>query len=91
MPGNWLIPSAVSFFLSALATIGLYIMYRIGHNRIVLGVVLPNLWLTVTFLLDALGLIDQPTRIAVLRAGQSLLEFAFIVGAVVFILKRRPA
>lgn len=87
MLADWLIPPHVSMVLALMATIGLAVMYRIGHNRSVIGLMLANLWISCIYGLDAFGVIDATTRTVALRAGVSLLEFAIIVGAAVFMLK----
>ena len=65
-------------------------MYRIGHNRSIIGIMLSNLWICLAFFMDAVRLIDEPTRIVFARAGLSLLEFSLVVGAIVFVVKRGP-
>lgn len=66
------------------ALIGLFVMFRMGHNKTVLGIFLANAWLVITFALSALGLLNDEQRIVFLRIGTFLLQWSFIVGGVTF-------
>jgi hypothetical protein len=89
MPYDYLLlPSLLTASLILVATCGLLVMYHLRHNRAIIGIVAANLWLLITYALDINGASDVPMRIVMLRAGLSLLEFAFLVGTIVFIVRR---
>lgn len=71
------------------ALIGLFVMYRLGHNKTVLGVFMADAWLVVTFAASALGLLNDDQRIVILRIGTFLLQWSFIVGGASFIIHHR--
>ncbi len=84
-----ILPVEVILVMCGVAITALLLMYRRGHNKTLLGIVLAEFWLFGTYFLFWLGIFSEAERVTLLRYGVFLLQFAIVIGSAVYILKHR--
>ena len=82
---DYLISHAVIMALLSGAIVGGLLMLRARHHAVLAPMIGALAWMLLAYLLHVLGVIDDDSRVAMLRAGLAVLCVSFIVGTAVYL------
>ena len=88
-PADYLIPIWAVIGAQVLGLLALGVIYRLHNNRAFLGLMLASGWLTLSNILNAIGVVNDLDRTALLRVGQVLFQISLIGWASTVALRRR--
>ena len=86
---SYTFPVWIMIVLTGMATIATMVMVKAGHYPVLIPAALSLFWIMLSYLSYEFRIIDEETRVAMIRNGIAVLCLAVISGAVCYIGRHR--